>query len=77
MVICVETRVNDHTCKQKVQDLENEKSCMCVKRVAELVTIRAKHCHACNNNEMKTETKTVLVQANMHENDNKHSKKFK
>ena len=56
-----------------MQDLENGTTCMCVKRVAELATVHAKECHACDISEMLTKNEMVLVQANMHANDSKHS----
>lgn len=48
---------------------------MCVKQVAATTTVYAKQFHACNNNEMRKKTKMVLLQDNMHQNDNKHSLK--
>jgi len=34
-----------------------------------------KQCHACNNNEMWTKTEAVLLKANIHKNERKHSLK--
>ncbi len=48
---------------------------MCVKQVAKSIIVHAKHYHACDNSEMIMKPETVLVQANMHEKDNKHSQK--
>lgn len=56
-----------------MQDSENGTTCMCVKRVAESVTVCAKQCHASDSIEMIMKTEKVLVQANMNENENKHS----
>jgi len=58
-----------------VQDLENGKACMCVKRVVATLIVRAKYCHACDNNEMQMKTETMLLQANIHENNSKRSLK--
>lgn len=48
---------------------------MWVKRVTESKIVRAKQFHACDNSEIETKIEIVLGQANMHVNDNKHSKK--
>lgn len=75
MVRWVKTRVNDHSCKQQVQDSENGKKCMCVKWVAATMIIQAKQCHACDNSEMQTKTEVMLGQASMNQNNRKHSLK--
>jgi len=48
---------------------------MWVKQVTEWTTARAKKLHACNNSEIVMKTKMVLVQASMHVNNSKGSKK--
>jgi len=48
---------------------------MWVKRVAELVTVRAKQFRAFDSSEIAMKNEMVLVQAYMHVNDNKHSNK--
>jgi len=58
-----------------MKDLENGTTCMWVKQVVKLVTVRAKQFHAYDNNEMPMKIETVLVQASMHVNDIKRSQK--
>lgn len=48
---------------------------MFMRWVVESATSREKQFHACDNNEMLVKTETVLVQASMYKNDNKHSLK--
>ena len=54
---------------------KNGRACMCVKRVTKSATVHAKKCHACDNSEMQMKTKTFLVQANIHANENNFSQK--
>ena len=58
-----------------MKDPENGKTCMWVKQVADLAAIHAKQFHACDNSEIGKKTETVLVQASMHVNESKHSRK--
>lgn len=48
---------------------------MWVRRVTESATVREKQFHACDNSEMLTKTKTVLVKAIMYQNNSKNSLK--
>lgn len=49
---------------------------MWVRRVAESIIVREKQFHACDNKEIATKAKIVLVQANMYQNDSKFSLKL-
>lgn len=56
-------------------DLGNGTTYMSVRQVAESVAIREKQFQACDSSEMSTKIETVLEQASIHVNYNKHSKK--
>ena len=43
-----------------MKDLANRSTCMWVRQVIELATVREKQFHACDNSEIATKTKTEL-----------------
>lgn len=75
MVILSESRSDWHCMQTWIKDSINRSTCMWVKQVAELMTVREKQFLACHNSEMSTQTETILVQASIHVSDKKRSKK--
>ena len=58
-----------------MKDSVNKSTCMWERPFAGWANVRAKQFHACNNSEIATKTKMVLVQASMHVNERRHSNK--
>ena len=56
-------------------DSENGTTCMWARRAAGSLIVREQQFHACDNSEIATKTETVLGQASILVNDNKHSMK--